>query len=148
MRRLGSSARGSGYSAGMMEDFDAMPSEISPSLMMKSSEGRKFSVSEPKVILRSLFPETWLFDLVDIGEMQEMERFLPCADILSVSFGPHHINHHLVAKLLWLSIGKPPSLDFYAWHASTRLHDKFFKCVMHAHFLLLIFQFACVLQTC
>ena len=83
MRRLGSSARGSGFSAGMMEmaDFDAMPSEISPSLMMKSSEGRKFSsVSEPKVILRSLFPETWLFDLVDIGELQEMERFLPFAE--------------------------------------------------------------------
>ena len=66
--------------AGMMEDFEAMPSEISPSLMMKSSEGRKFSVSEPKVILRSLFPETWLFDLVDIGEMPEMERFLPFAE--------------------------------------------------------------------
>ena len=77
MRRLGS---GPGMGAGMMEDFEAMPSEISPSLMMKSSEGRKFSVSEPKVILRSLFPETWLFDLVDIGEMPEMERFLPFAD--------------------------------------------------------------------
>ena len=114
MRRLGSSARGSGYSAGMMEDFDAMPSEISPSLMMKSSEGRKFSVSEPKVILRSLFPETWLFDLVDIGEMQKMERFLPFADILSVSFCTYHINHHLIAKLFSSSIGKPPSLDFYA----------------------------------
>ena len=100
MRRLGSSARGSGFSAGMMEmeDFDAMPSEISPSLMMKSSEGRKFSVSEPKVILRSLFPETWLFDLFDIGEMQEMERFLPFADLLSVSFCPfYHINHHRIA---------------------------------------------------
>ena len=59
--------------AGMMEvEMDAMPSEISPSLMMKSSSGgggRKFATSQPKVILRSLFPETWLFDLVDIGEM-------------------------------------------------------------------------------
>jgi hypothetical protein len=51
--------------------MDAMPSEISPSLMMKSSSGggRKFAISEPKVILRSLFPETWLFDLVNIEEM-------------------------------------------------------------------------------
>ena len=101
-------ARGrSGMRAGMMEvEMDAMPSEISPSLMMKSSSGgRKFVPSQPKVILRSLFPETWLFDLVDVGEMPL--RFLPFA----VTDFVRQILSQIVAihlKLFWLSIGKPP----------------------------------------
>ena len=101
-------ARGrSGMRAGMMEvEMDAMPSEISPSLMMKSSSGgRKFVPSQPKVILRSLFPETWLFDLVDVGEMPL--RFLPFAVTDFVrQFLSQIVAIHL--KLFCLYIGKPP----------------------------------------
>ena len=49
---------------GMM-DLSAMSSEIEITALKSSGNERKFSISEPKVILRSLFPETWLFDLFD-----------------------------------------------------------------------------------
>ena len=56
----------------MMEAYDETASELSPSIMMKSSR-REFAIpSEPKVILRSLFPETWLFDLVHFADVSSV----------------------------------------------------------------------------
>ena len=74
MRRLGGGGSGvERQGAGMMmEAYDETASELSPSIMMKSSR-REFAIpSEPKVILRSLFPETWLFDLVDFADLSSV----------------------------------------------------------------------------
>ena len=67
----------SGDPAAAMMDLSAMPSEIEIAALENSGNERKFSISESKVILRSLFPETWLFDLFNIGEMPS--RFLSFA---------------------------------------------------------------------
>ena len=68
MRRLG----GGGMERFDSEDYGTVTaqSEIS----MAHMKSRRTDFSQPKVILRSLFPETWLFDLFDMGE-----RFLPFA---------------------------------------------------------------------
>lgn len=115
----------------MMEaEMDAMPSEISPSLMMKSSSsgGRKFSISEPKVILRSLFPETWLFDLFDIGEMPL--RFLALAvtafvrQFLSLLHQPSSPRHPSRCQIV-LFVPLESFLYRLLCMASNRLHGNF-----------------------
>merc|ERR1719370_1492099 len=101
--------------AEMMEaEMDAMPSEISPSLMMKSSSsgGRKFSISEPKVILRSLFPETWLFDLVDFADLSSVQLTAPD------SITTWNAEAVCVSNEVGLGVAKPAPLlvsqDFFA----------------------------------
>ena len=94
MRRLG----GGGMERFDSEDYGSVSaqSEIS----MAHMESRRTDFSQPKVILRSLFPETWLFDLFDMGT-----RFLPFA--MTAAFVRQSV-------VLFTFIGGHAFVDFYA----------------------------------
>ena len=127
MRRLG----GGGMERFDSEDYGTVTaqSEIS----MAHMKSRRTDFSQPKVILRSLFPETWLFDLFEMGE-----RFQPFA--MTAAF----VRQSVVLFTFIRGLAFVRLLRM----STSRLHggETFISMILN-HFLKLlhvIYQFACI----